>query len=85
MEFIELLTFVNSIDISDKVGKEIVVDIDSSIKNNNTFLTDSNGLEMIQRTLNQKQYVISGNGERIDFKEKNLHAPGNYFPINHAL
>jgi len=42
----ELETFVNSIETSDNVGKEIVLLIDTLLQNNKTFYTDSNGLEL---------------------------------------
>ena len=42
----EIETFLDSIPIDDNVGKEIVMLIDTSIKNGNKFYTDSNGLEL---------------------------------------
>jgi len=44
--FMELESFVYSIQTLDGIGKEIVLHISSELKNNNTFFTDSNGLEM---------------------------------------
>jgi len=42
----ELETFINSIDIDDGIGKEVVLLVDTEIQNNKTFYTDSNGLEL---------------------------------------
>lgn len=43
---VELETLVKSISIEDGRGKEVVMEIETNIKNNNTFYTDSNGLEL---------------------------------------
>jgi len=43
---IEVISFVDSIPIADKVGKEIVMHVDTEIKNDDVFYTDSNGLEL---------------------------------------
>ena len=64
---------------SDDLGKEIVVTwamIDETFDNENTFYTDSNGLEMQTRILN----------ERPDFTlVTDEFASSNYYPINSAL
>jgi len=39
-------TFIDSIPIDDGIAKEIVLLINTNIDNNNTFYTDSNGLEL---------------------------------------
>lgn len=41
----ELETFIDTISISDKIGKEMVLNIATNLQNNKTFFTDSNGLE----------------------------------------
>lgn len=44
---VEVETFVNSIDVSDGQGKEIIMRVSSEkIANEGVFYTDSNGLEM---------------------------------------
>ena len=48
----EIETFVNSIDCPDSYGREIVLKIQSHIKNKGDFFTDSNGLDLIKRTIN---------------------------------
>lgn len=45
-------TFVDSIDVKDQIGKEITMNIATNLNNNNTFYTDSLGLEEQQRVLN---------------------------------
>ena len=61
--FIEIETFVNSIDISDNQGKEIVLIVETDIQNNRTFYTDSNGLELQERILNYRDdYTINMTG-----------------------
>lgn len=53
--FIEIETFVNSINVSDGQGKEITLNIkDYEINNDNTFYTDSNGLETLKRINNYR-------------------------------
>lgn len=51
-EVVEVETFVNSIDVSDGQGKEVVVAFTSQVDNQNTFITDSNGLNFQERKLN---------------------------------
>ncbi len=51
-EVIEVETFVNSIDVSDGQGKEVVVAFTSQVDNQNTFVTDSNGLYFQERKIN---------------------------------
>ena len=43
---IESETTVNSIDISDKQGKELTLNLQSAVNNGQNFFTDSNGLEL---------------------------------------
>lgn len=44
---VEVETFVNSIDVSDGQGKEIIMRVSNEkIANDGVFYTDSNGLEM---------------------------------------
>lgn len=38
-------SFIDSLNIDDRRGKEVVILIDTKIQNNKIFYTDSNGLE----------------------------------------
>lgn len=73
MSGLEVFTFVNSIDISDQQGKEIILLFqDESIQSQNTFYTDSMGMELQKRVLNYRptwDLVVS------------QPAAGNYYPI----
>ena len=74
---IEVESFVDSIDISDGVGKEIILLVEvPSINNNNTFYTDSMGMELLKRVIN---YRPSWN--------LTVHQPvsGNYYPIQSTI
>lgn len=42
----EIETFLREVPIHDSVGKEVVLLIETGIKNENVFYTDSNGLEL---------------------------------------
>lgn len=74
---VELQTFVDSISISDGLGKEIVLDVNvPSIKNNNTFYTDSMGMEMQKRVLNYRPTWTL---------KVNQPVAGNYYPIQSTI
>lgn len=45
-------TFVDSINVSDGQGKEVVLSLAHSVSNKKVFYTDSNGLEEQKRTVN---------------------------------
>ena len=68
---------LHGIPVSDYQGKEVVVNWDIlDFASNNTFYTDSNGLEMQKRVLN----------ERPDFTlVTDEFASSNYYPINSAI
>lgn len=51
-EVVEVETFVNSIDVTDGQGKEVVIAFTSQVDNQNTFITDSNGLNFQERKIN---------------------------------
>lgn len=62
---------------NDNHGREVTVNWKSyEIKNNMTFYTDSNGLEMQQRILNYRPSFNFSSFEEIS---------GNYYPINSAI
>lgn len=67
---------INGIPLSDR-GKEVTVNFYSyNISNNNTFYTDSNGLEMQQRILNFRPTWNFTPQQNIS---------GNYYPVNTAI
>lgn len=41
----EVESYVKQIEIADRKGKEYIMIIDTDIKNGDTFITDSNGLQ----------------------------------------
>jgi hypothetical protein len=51
-EVVEVETFVNSIDVTDGQGKEVIIALTSQVDNQNTFITDSNGLDFQERKIN---------------------------------
>jgi len=53
-DVIELYSFIKSIPMQDNEGKEIVLLVNSTLSNNKTFYTDSNGLELQKRILNYR-------------------------------
>jgi hypothetical protein len=70
-------TFVNSINVDDNQGKEIVVIVETpEINNNQEFFTDSNGLEMQKRVLNYRPSWNYTSAQR---------ASGNYYPVTSAI
>lgn len=70
---LETYTYVDSINIDDKVGKEVVIDITSDISNNKTFFTDSNGMEEQKRVINYRATWPLVTDEL---------ASSNYYPVN---
>ena len=70
---LEIETFVDSIPIDDGVGKEITMNIKTSINNQYEFYTDANGLEMQKRKINHRPTWKLNVSEPVS---------GNYYPIN---
>ncbi|EGR32713.1 hypothetical protein IMG5_073080 [Ichthyophthirius multifiliis] len=70
---IELQTYVKSIPVDDKKGKEVVLLINTNLNTNQTFYTDSNGLELQKRVINQR--------ETWDL-QVNQPSSCNYYPVN---
>jgi len=70
---LEIETFVDSIPIDDGVGKEITMNIKTSINNQYEFYTDANGLEMQKRKINYRPTWKLNVSEPVS---------GNYYPIN---
>lgn len=74
---VEIKTFVDSIDVSDKQGKEIIMDVQfEDFANDGVFYTDTNGLELMERKLNYRPTW--------DLEVHEPHA-GNFYPINPIL
>jgi hypothetical protein len=69
----EVSTYVDSINIDDKQGKEVVMRIESNIDNNYTFYTDSNGMEEQKRIINYRPTWPFVTDEI---------ASSNYYPVN---
>ena len=73
----EIEAFVNSINVQDNIGKEVVLIIESpEINNNQEWYTDSNGLEMQKRVFNYRPTW--------NFTTEQV-AAGNYYPITSAI
>lgn len=67
---------VGPLDISDNIGKEVVIRFQSDLKSNSLFYTDSNGREMLTR--------------KRDFRptwplEQTEPVAGNYYPVNSRI
>ena len=74
---IEVQTFVDSINTSDGQGKEIVMVVQTpSIKNNNTFYTDSMGMEMQKRIFNYRPTWNLQVAQPVS---------GNYYPVQSTI
>ena len=73
---IEVETFLKAIDVSDQIGKEVTLNIQTEIKNGELFKTDSNGLEMQTRKLNHRDTWNLNNTEPVS---------GNYYPVNSII
>ncbi|KAK4374664.1 hypothetical protein RND71_005341 [Anisodus tanguticus] len=75
-EHVEVEFTVGPIPIDNGIGKELVTQIQTDIKSNKTFYTDSNGRDFIKRI---RDY-------RADWDlQVNQPAAGNYYPINLGL
>lgn len=70
--FVEFEWMVGPIPVDDKIGKEVVSRFYSSIQNNGTFWTDSNGREMLRRERNHRDTW------NVRLEEK---IAGNYYPV----
>ncbi|GAM29188.1 hypothetical protein SAMD00019534_123640 [Acytostelium subglobosum LB1] len=71
--FLEVEETVGPIDISDGLGKEVVTRYNTSLNTNNTWYSDSNGMEMQQRIINYRpswNYTVM------------QPTSGNYVPLN---
>jgi len=65
---IEIETFLKAFSGS----KEVTINIQTEIKNGKEFYTDSNGLEMYKKVLNQRDFNL----------QVSQPVAGNYMPIN---
>ncbi|XP_030940374.1 probable alpha-mannosidase At5g13980 [Quercus lobata] len=72
-EHVEVEFLVGPIPFGDKIGKEVVTQITTTLKNNKTFYTDSSGRDFIERIRDyRKDWDL----------EVNEPIAGNYYPIN---
>jgi hypothetical protein len=69
----EIETLIGSINVADKIGKEIILSFATTIQNNKTFYTDSNGLEEQKRVIDYRPTWSLVQNEP---------ASGNYYPVN---
>jgi len=71
-EFIDFEYTIGPIDISDGVGKEVIMKFSTDINNDKVFYTDANAREFVKRKLNTKETY-----------EYELFQPvaGNYYPV----
>lgn len=70
---IEIESRIDSISISDKIGKEITMNFVTDKNNNKTFYTDSNGLEEQTRIIDYRPTWPLVVNEPV---------AGNYYPVN---
>ncbi|XP_033225298.1 lysosomal alpha-mannosidase-like [Belonocnema kinseyi] len=69
---IEFNWLVGPININDKIGKEIITKYTTDLQSNGEFSTDSNGREMLKRTINKRATW------NLDLFEP---IAGNYYPV----
>jgi hypothetical protein len=63
-------------------GYEVTANFHTSMDNNKTFWTDSNGLEMQKRVLN---YRPTWDIEKTNYADALQNITANYYPINSAI
>ena len=76
---IEFEVDVNSVDIEDKQGKDVIVSwkMYGDFNANSTFYTDSNGLEMQERRIDyQETFSLAKDKQKI---------ASNYYPVTSAI
>lgn len=76
LPYVEVEYTIGPIPIDDKRGKEIVTRLETPIESNDTFFTDSNGREFLER---KRDYRPSWPLEVFE------PIAGNYYPINAAI
>lgn len=74
--FVDIDYTVGPIDISDGVGKEIIIQMNNDIENKGIFYTDSNAREFIRRKRSQRSSYQFQEFEPI---------AGNYYPVTAAI
>lgn len=72
-QHVEFEWLVGPIPVEDGYGKEIISRFYTDIKNGQSFYTDSNGREILKRTVDYRETFEFYNEEKIS---------GNYYPIN---
>ncbi|EFA84943.1 alpha-mannosidase [Heterostelium album PN500] len=73
VDYLEVEETVGPIDIADGLGKEVITRFNTSLNTNNTWYSDSNGMEMVQRIIDY----------RFSWEYVNVQpVAGNYVPLN---
>ena len=73
---VELEWMVGPINVTDQIGREIVIKFQTDLKSDGVFYTDSNGREMLKRVRDFRPTWKLNQTEPIS---------GNYFPINSRI
>lgn len=73
---VEFEYIVGPIPVGDHVGKEVVLQYSSDLKNGGVFYTDANGRQMVKRQWNARRHLKLNVTEPIS---------GNYYPINSRI
>ncbi|EAS02485.2 glycoside hydrolase family 38 amine-terminal domain protein (macronuclear) [Tetrahymena thermophila SB210] len=75
-KIVEVETFIHPINVSDGKGKEVVMIVNTNLKNKKTFYTDSNGLSLQKRILNFRPTWDLRVHQEVS---------GNYYPIGSMI
>ena len=70
---VEVDWLVGPVPIKDRVGKEVVVVYETTLKSGDKFLTDSNGRQLLERTRNHRPTWKLNVTEPVS---------ANYYPVN---
>lgn len=73
---VEFEWLVGPIPIKDNLGKEVITRLQTNIKSNGVFYTDSNGREILKRTRNGREFFKPNLTEKVS---------ANYYPITSKI
>ena len=73
---VEVEWMVGPINVTDQIGREVVIKFETSLRSNGVFYTDSNGREMIKRVRDFRPTWKLNQTEPVS---------GNYYPINSRI
>lgn len=78
-EFIEFEVELSEVPVNDNVGKDVTINwrMFDGWDSNQTFWTDSNGLEMQERRINYNP--------RFEWNKDKNNITGNYYPVDSAI